>query len=73
MSEGESNPPPLPPPVSTFAGPVAELIAQQMLAPPARPGVLAALDHYEILRYWAAAAWGLSCWRAIPKRAATWR
>jgi sugar lactone lactonase YvrE len=50
MSEGESNPPPLPPPVSTFAGPVAELIAQQMLAPPARPGVLAALDHYEILR-----------------------
>jgi len=50
MSEGESHPPPLPPPVSTFAGPVAELIAQEMLAPPARPGVLATLDHYEILR-----------------------
>jgi serine/threonine protein kinase/sugar lactone lactonase YvrE len=38
------------PPVSTFMGPVAELVAQRILSPPARPGVLAQLDHYEILR-----------------------
>jgi sugar lactone lactonase YvrE len=50
MSEGEEKSPPLAPPVSTFAGPVAELIAQRMLQPPARPGLLAALDHFEILR-----------------------
>ena len=44
------NPPAWKPPVSTFAGPVAELIAQRMLQPPARPGTLAQLDHFEILR-----------------------
>ena len=38
------------PPVSTMGGPVAELIAQQMLAPPARPGLLGALSQYEIQR-----------------------
>lgn len=38
------------PPVSAFTGPVAELIAQRMLAPPTRPGLLAGVDHFEILR-----------------------
>ena len=38
------------PPVSSFQGPVAELIAQGMLSPPSRPGLLAVLDQYEILR-----------------------
>ena len=37
-------------PVSAFMGPVAELIQQRMLLPPLRPGVLAVLDHFEILR-----------------------
>jgi len=37
-------------PVSVFVGPVGELIAQHMLLPPPRPGVLAVLDHFEILR-----------------------
>ena len=49
MSE-PSNQPPLAPPVSAFTGPVAELIAQRMLAPPSRPGTLAGLEHFEILR-----------------------
>jgi serine/threonine protein kinase/sugar lactone lactonase YvrE len=37
-------------PVSVFVGPVGELIAQRMLLPPPRPGVLAMLDHFEVLR-----------------------
>lgn len=48
-----SEPPdktPFAPPVSAFMGPVAELIAARMLQPPARPGQLAVLDHFEILR-----------------------
>jgi serine/threonine protein kinase/sugar lactone lactonase YvrE len=44
------NLPPFVPPVSAFTGPVAELIAQRMLVPPLRPGLLAAVDHFEILR-----------------------
>jgi serine/threonine protein kinase/sugar lactone lactonase YvrE len=44
------QPPAFTPPVSTFAGPVAELIAQQMLAPPVRPGLLATLNQFEIQR-----------------------
>jgi serine/threonine protein kinase/sugar lactone lactonase YvrE len=36
--------------VSAFVGPVGELIAQRMLAPPPRPGLLAVVDHFEILR-----------------------
>ena len=44
------NPPDFGPPVSSFTGPVAELIAQRMLLPPTRPGLLALLDQYEILR-----------------------
>jgi putative RNA 2'-phosphotransferase len=49
MSE-QQNQPPFAPPVSVFTGPVAELIAQRMLLPPSRPGLLAVLDHFEILR-----------------------
>ena len=44
------TPPDFGPPVSAFTGPVAELIAQRMLLPPTRPGLLALLDQYEILR-----------------------
>jgi sugar lactone lactonase YvrE len=50
MSEDPKNSPVFVPPVSVFAGPVAELIAQRMLLPPSRPGVLAMLDQFEILR-----------------------
>ena len=52
MSEGAPNPnrPEFVPPVSSFMGPIAELIAQRMLLPPSRPGILALLDRYEILR-----------------------
>ncbi len=48
MSESP-NQPPFAPPVSAFTGPVAELIAQRMLLPPSRPGLLAVLNHFEIL------------------------
>lgn len=41
---------PFTPPVSSFTGPIAELVGQQLLSPPSRPGLLASLDHYEILR-----------------------
>ncbi|MGD1083192.1 MAG: serine/threonine-protein kinase [Verrucomicrobiota bacterium] len=44
------KPPPFTPPVSSFGGPIAEMIAQQMLAPPGRPGLLATLNQYEIQR-----------------------
>jgi serine/threonine protein kinase/sugar lactone lactonase YvrE len=37
-------------PVSNFGGPIAELVSQQMLSPPTRPGLLATLDRFEILR-----------------------
>jgi len=37
-------------PVSSFIGPIAELIAQRMIFPPSRPGLLAVMDHFEILR-----------------------
>ena len=46
----QENPQAMPLPVSAFMGPVAELIQQRMLLPPSRPGVLALLDHFEILR-----------------------
>src|SRR5208283_762442 len=49
----DAPPPPPPafhPPVSTLGGPIAELIAQQMLAPPARPGLLGTLHQFEIQR-----------------------
>src|ERR1039458_7451450 len=38
------------PPVSSFVGPIAELIGQGMLSPPSRPGVLATVDRFEGLR-----------------------
>ena len=52
MSEDapKENPPAFVPPVSSFTGPIAELIAQRMLFPPPRPGLLAILDQFEILR-----------------------
>jgi serine/threonine protein kinase len=52
MSEDapKENPAAFVPPVSVFRGPVAELIAQRMLVPPSRPGLLAILDQFEILR-----------------------
>jgi serine/threonine protein kinase len=52
MSEDapKQNPPAFAPPASSFTGPIAELIAQRMLSPPPRPGVLAVLDQFEILR-----------------------
>ncbi len=52
MSEDapKENPSAFGPPVSSFTGPIAELIAQRMLAPPPRPGLLAILDQFEILR-----------------------
>ncbi len=52
MSEDtpKENPSAFMPPVSSFTGPIAELIAQRMLSPPPRPGLLAVLDHFEILR-----------------------
>ncbi|HUC83600.1 MAG TPA: protein kinase, partial [Candidatus Acidoferrales bacterium] len=49
MSEPQ-NPSTFAPPVSAFTGPVGELIAQRMVSPPPRPGLLGALDHFEILR-----------------------
>jgi len=52
MSEDASkeNPSAFTPPVSSFTGPIAELIAQRMLFPPSRPGLLAILDQFEIQR-----------------------
>ena len=52
MSEDapKENQPAFVPPVSSFTGPIAELIAQRMLLPPSRPGLLAILDQFEILR-----------------------
>jgi serine/threonine protein kinase len=38
------------PPMSSFSGPVGELIGRRLLSPPPRPGVLATLAQYEILR-----------------------
>ena len=49
MSEQQNQSVPAPP-VSVFTGPIGELIAQRMLTPPPRPGVLAVVDGYEILR-----------------------
>jgi serine/threonine protein kinase/sugar lactone lactonase YvrE len=38
------------PPVSAFAGPIAELVGHHLLSPPTRPGLLAVLSHYEVIR-----------------------
>lgn len=61
MSERPS-PDPAPestPPVSNFTGPVGELIAQQMLQPPTRPGLVAQLDRFEVLRLLGAGGMGI--------------
>ena len=42
----KENPSAFTPPVSSFTGPIAELIAQRMLFPPSRPGLLAILDQF---------------------------
>jgi serine/threonine protein kinase/sugar lactone lactonase YvrE len=67
MSEAQPDPSATPLPVSTFAGPVAELIAQRMLLPPDRPGVLAMLDHYEILRVLGGGGMGIVLLARDPK------
>jgi len=38
------------PPVSVFSGPIAELVGHRLLNPPSRPGLLATLARYEVLR-----------------------
>src|SRR5277367_235224 len=38
------------PPVSVFAGPIAELVGHRLLSPPSRPGLLATLARFEVLR-----------------------
>src|SRR3984957_609739 len=38
------------PPVSLFSGPIAELVGHHLLSPPSRPGLLATLARYEVLR-----------------------
>jgi sugar lactone lactonase YvrE len=37
-------------PVSVFSGPIAELVSHRLLSPPNRPGLLATLAQYEVLR-----------------------
>ena len=50
MTEDAPKSPAFTPPVSSFSGPIGELIAQRMLLPPSRPGLLATVDQFEILR-----------------------
>src|SRR5580658_9622415 len=38
------------PPASLFAGPIAELVGHRLLSPPSRPGLLASLARFEVLR-----------------------
>ena len=38
------------PPVSAFAGPIAELVGHRLLSPPTRPGLLASLANFEVVR-----------------------
>jgi DNA-binding beta-propeller fold protein YncE len=61
MSQDPSKPaqPVFVPPASSFTGPIGELIAQHMLSPPPRPGVLAILDRFEILRILGGGGMGL--------------
>jgi len=46
-------------PVSTFTGPIAELVGHGLLSPPSRPGLLATLDRFEILRVVGAGGMGI--------------
>ena len=41
---------PVMPPVSIFAGPIAELVGHRLLSPPTRHGLLASLARIEVLR-----------------------
>ena len=41
---------PFVPPVSVFSGPIAELVGHRLLSPPNRPGLLATLARYDVLR-----------------------
>jgi serine/threonine protein kinase/sugar lactone lactonase YvrE len=45
----EETAPPIPP-VSAFTGPIAELVGHHLLSPPTRPGLLATLERFEVLR-----------------------
>jgi Protein kinase domain/SMP-30/Gluconolactonase/LRE-like region/NHL repeat len=47
------------PPVSSFTGPIAELVGHGLLSPPSRPGLLATLDGYEVLRVLGAGGMGV--------------
>jgi len=55
----EQQPNELARPVSSFVGPIAELIGQGMLCPPSRPGVLATVDRFEVLRVLGAGGMGV--------------
>jgi hypothetical protein len=61
MNENTSPPPPgdFTPPVSSFTGPIAELVGHGMLTPPSRPGLLATLDEFEIVRILGAGGMGI--------------
>lgn len=52
MSNEFSKPEPavFTPPVSAFSGPIAELVGHRLLSPPARPGLLASLARYDVVR-----------------------
>jgi serine/threonine protein kinase len=50
MNQDTSNEGPFIPPVSAFAGPIAELVGHRLLSPPTRPGLLASLARFEVLR-----------------------
>lgn len=41
---------PFTPPVSIFVGPIGELVGSRLLSPPTRPGLLASLARYDVLR-----------------------
>jgi sugar lactone lactonase YvrE len=47
------------PPVSSFTGPIAELVGHGLLSPPTRPGLLATLDRFEVLRVLGAGGMGV--------------
>ena len=69
----KENPPAFVPPVSSFTGPIGELIAQRMLSPPPRPGLLAMLDQYEILRVLGGGGMGIVLLARDSPPAGTWR